>query len=52
MADRLRVAVIGAGYFSRFHYQAWAAIEGVELVAACDHERAKVEALAGPLGGA
>ncbi len=50
MADRLRVAVIGAGYFSRFHYQAWAAIEGVELVAACDHERAKVEALAGPLG--
>jgi predicted dehydrogenase len=48
--ERLRVAVIGAGYFSRFHYQAWAAIEDVELVAACDRDRAKAEALAGPLG--
>lgn len=46
----MRVAVIGAGYFSRFHYQAWAAIEGVELVAACDRDRDKAKALAEPLG--
>ena len=30
-----RVAVIGAGYFGQFHYDAWKRIEGCELVAAC-----------------
>jgi D-apiose dehydrogenase len=37
----LRVAGIGAGYFSRFHYDAWSRLEGVELAAVCDRERAK-----------
>ncbi|MEM9060090.1 MAG: Gfo/Idh/MocA family oxidoreductase [Pseudomonadota bacterium] len=30
-----RVAVIGAGYFGRFHYDAWARMDDAELVAAC-----------------
>ena len=42
----LRVAVAGAGYFSRFHYDAWSRIDGVELVGACDHDPAKVETMA------
>ncbi|MGB0507329.1 MAG: Gfo/Idh/MocA family protein [Pikeienuella sp.] len=32
----MRVAVIGLGYFAQFHLRAWAAIEGVELVAVAD----------------
>ncbi|MEM6887903.1 MAG: Gfo/Idh/MocA family oxidoreductase [Pseudomonadota bacterium] len=35
-AGPLRVACLGAGYFSQFHYGAWPRIKGVELVAACD----------------
>jgi predicted dehydrogenase len=37
----LRVAVIGAGYFARFHYDGWARIEGVRLVGCCDLDAAK-----------
>jgi D-apiose dehydrogenase len=33
---RLRAACIGAGYFSRFHYDAWRRIPEVEIVACCD----------------
>ncbi len=33
---KLRAAVIGAGYFSHFHYDAWSRIENVEVVACCD----------------
>ena len=32
----LRGAVIGAGYFSQFHFDAWQRIEGCEIVAVCD----------------
>lgn len=35
-AASLKVACLGAGYFSQFHYGAWARIDGVELVGACD----------------
>ena len=38
---KLRVATIGAGYFSRFHHDAWSRIEDVELVAVCDRDAAK-----------
>jgi len=48
MCDRpfsspLRVAVVGAGYFSRFHYAAWKRMPDVELVAlhALDEEQGK-----------
>ena len=32
----LKVACLGAGYFSRFHYHAWRRIKEVELVGAAD----------------
>ncbi len=39
MSDqRLRVACVGAGYFSQFHYGSWARIAGVNLVGACDRD--------------
>ena len=38
---RIRVATVGAGYFSRFHHEAWSRIEEVELVAVCDRDEAK-----------
>ncbi|MEO1618714.1 MAG: Gfo/Idh/MocA family oxidoreductase [Planctomycetota bacterium] len=33
---KLRGAVIGAGYFSQFHFDSWNRIDHVELVAVCD----------------
>lgn len=45
-ASKLRIAVAGAGYFSRFHYDAWARIAEVELVATADREIAKAEEMA------
>jgi predicted dehydrogenase len=41
MADRLKVAVVGAGYFAQFHYDAWARIEEAELVALCERDLEK-----------
>ncbi len=34
----VRVAVVGAGYFARFHYDAWTRIAGAELVGLCDRD--------------
>ncbi len=34
--SQLRVAAIGAGYFSRFHYDAWTRMDDVTLVGLCD----------------
>ena len=37
MSDRiLKIACIGAGYFSQFHYDAWNRIDVAELVGAAD----------------
>lgn len=36
MTPRLRLCTLGAGYFSQFHYRAWARIAEVELVGICD----------------
>jgi len=36
VSKTLRVATVGAGYFSQFHYDAWARIEDVKLVALCN----------------
>jgi D-apiose dehydrogenase len=49
-ALKLRVATIGAGYFSRFHHNAWKWMEDVELVAVVDRERGKAEAFAVDFG--
>ena len=46
----LRIATIGAGYFSQFHHDAWTRIEGVTLVAVCDADRAKAEGFAQKFG--
>lgn len=47
---KLRVAVAGAGYFSRFHYDAWSRMGEVELVALCDRDAAKAAEAAGRWG--
>lgn len=39
----LRIATIGAGYFSQFHHDAWTRIESVALVAVCDSDPARAE---------
>jgi len=36
MKTPLRVACLGAGYFSQFHYGSWARMSDVECVGACD----------------
>ncbi len=43
---RLRVAGIGAGYFSQFHLAGWRAIADVDLVGWCDRDRARADAVA------
>ena len=43
MTRRLRVAVVGAGYFARFHLDAWRRLPEVELVALCDLDAAKAQ---------
>lgn len=47
----LRVAVIGAGFFARFHHEAWARIDGAELVGICDLDMSKAAAAASEFGG-
>lgn len=49
-ARRLRGATIGAGYFSQFHYDAWARMDQVELVACCDTDRSKAQQVADRYG--
>jgi predicted dehydrogenase len=44
--DRLRFAVIGAGFWARYQLSAWGELEGAQCVAVCDRDRAKAEALA------
>ena len=46
MADRLRVSTVGAGYFSRFHYEAWRRMDDVELVALCNRTEASARIIA------
>ena len=40
-----RVAIIGCGYFAAFHHEAWARMPGVRVVAICDREAEKAEAV-------
>jgi len=43
MTDRVRVACVGTGYFSRFQYRAWKRLREVRLVALCNRSRDKAE---------
>ena len=44
---KARVAVLGAGYFSRFHYEAWSRLESAELVAMADLSAERAAEVAG-----
>lgn len=48
--NKRRVALLGAGYISKFHVEAVRAVKNAELVAVCDLGLAKAEALAKPYG--
>jgi len=48
----LRAGIVGGGWIARVHVPAIDAADDVELVAACDIDRAKAEAIAGPRGAA
>lgn len=52
MMDRIAVGVIGCGFFSRNHLNAWRDLksEGVDLVAVCDVDPARAEATAREFG--
>jgi len=43
----LKVAVAGAGYFGRFHHEAWTRLDRVELAAVCDLDRAALASVEG-----
>lgn len=45
-----RGALIGCGFFARNHMNAWVEIEGATIVAVCDRDRAKAEAMARHFG--
>ncbi len=50
MKTSLRGICVGAGYFSRFHLEAWARIPEVRIVALVDREPARAQALAAAHG--
>ncbi len=46
----LKGVAIGAGYFSRFHYEAWSRVEDAMLTALCNREEKKGRAMAEEFG--
>jgi predicted dehydrogenase len=46
----LRGVAVGAGYFSRFHYDAWGRVSGAVLEALCDTSRERAEDAARQFG--
>ena len=48
--SRLKGAVIGTGYFSHFHFDAWNRIDDVDIVACCDTDQEKAKAVAEKFG--
>src|SRR3970040_2184182 len=51
MADQVRVAVIGSGYFGRFHADHYSRNPRAELVAVVDIDEDRARAIAGEFGG-
>ncbi len=47
---RLRGVVLGAGYFSQFHHEAWTRIPEVEIVAMCDPDAERAAAVCARYG--
>jgi predicted dehydrogenase len=50
MANRIRTAVVGAGYFGRFHADHYARNARADLVAVVDTDEARARAVAGEFG--
>lgn len=48
--ETFRGALIGCGFFAKNHMHAWNEIDGVEIVAVCDRDRAKAQAMADAFG--
>ncbi len=48
----LRIAIVGSGYFARFHRDAWRRADGVAVVGVCDHDAQKASAGAGEFAAA
>lgn len=46
----LRGLCIGAGYFGRFHFEAWRRLEGVQIEAVCDRDEARAKEAARIVG--
>jgi len=44
MTQTVKVACVGAGYFSQFHYASWASMPEVHLMASCNRDIAKARA--------
>lgn len=47
---KLRFAVLGTGFWANYQIPAWLELEGIELVAVCDRNFAKAEAIAQGFG--
>ncbi len=50
MTQDFRGALIGCGFFAQHHARAWLELEGVELVAVCDRNKARATAFAQTFG--
>ncbi len=46
MTAKIRIATVGTGFFSRFHHEAWARMDEVELAAVASLDEAGAEAFA------
>ena len=44
--DKVRVACVGAGYFARYHIEAWKRLAGVDMPAICDQDIDKARSMA------
>ncbi|MGI9363561.1 MAG: Gfo/Idh/MocA family protein, partial [Rhizobiaceae bacterium] len=51
MTPKLKVAAVGTGYFSQFHYDAWSRCPEIELVGVADLDLAAAQAVTGKYGG-
>ena len=49
--EKLRVAAVGAGYFSQFQYDAWSRIPEVQVVGVCDQDTSRAREVAKRHGG-
>ena len=48
--ERLKGVCIGAGYFSRFHYEAWSRMDTVQITAMCNRNLERAQPLMDEFG--